>query len=137
MYGILIISIIVINWVIFKRLIFKIICSFLLIVFGLIGYSLSKRYSKTLKSVYITEKTTYSELLNNTSLKIIDETKYPLSKIKEYDVPKRIKILSKLQNNCNVNDTIVQLDAVGPITRNRIWLIKKSEEVEIREILRN
>ncbi|AZQ43924.1 hypothetical protein [Nonlabens ponticola] len=83
---------------------------------------------KTQKSIYNAKDITYASLIaEDENFTIENETKYALKSIQDYDVPKRIRILSEFIDDCNVNDTIIQVNAIGKIQNSQFWFIKKDD----------
>ncbi|MEO9953138.1 MULTISPECIES: hypothetical protein [Nonlabens] len=126
MFGIIIIFILIANFLLFKKIIFKIIGSGIIVIFFGFSFIFSQRYMKTQSINYQAKNQLYSVLINNTKSYRVDSIKkYPLHSIQDFDVPKRISVLSTLTNNCNQNDTIIELNVTGHIHKNQFWYIKK------------
>ncbi|WP_405368194.1 MULTISPECIES: hypothetical protein [unclassified Nonlabens] len=126
MFGIIIVFILIANFLLFKKIIFKIIGSGIIVIFFGFSFIFSQRYMKTQSINYQAKNQLYSILINNTKSYRVDSIKkYPLHSIQDFDVPKRISILSTLTNNCNQNDTIIELNVTGHIHKSQFWYVKK------------
>lgn len=78
------------------------------------------------KITYDAKNQTYSTLINdNKSFKVGNIKKYPLNTIQKFDVPKRISILSEFADNCNVNDTIIEVNIIGQVQKSQFWFVQR------------